>query len=353
METRQLGHSGLQVSRVGLGTMMFGEMVSKERAYAQLDEAFAAGVTLVDTAEMYPVPLRPETFGRTEEIVGRWLSRTGRRADIVLSTKIVGPPPDQVVGPTSSLRYIRDGETRLTAGNIIRAVEGSLKRLGTDYLDLIHPHWPDRRTNSLKLRDFPGDGEPSVPIEETLTALDQLVRDGKVRAIAVSNETAWGLHRYQCAEDELGTAAVCAVQNAYNLLCRTYEVGLAEFAHRSGVPLVAYSPLAMGVLTGKYLHGARPAGARLSEHPHPRYTSPAAYEATEAYCRIAANAGMSPAALALRFVLSQPFVASVLIAASSLRQLADNLTACAIGPLDPAVLAAIEAVHERIPNPGP
>jgi aryl-alcohol dehydrogenase-like predicted oxidoreductase len=333
--------------------MMLGEMIDAKDAERQLDRAVERGVNFIDTGEMYPVPLRPTTFGLTETIIGNWMRARRNRDRLILSTKCVGPPPRDVIGPTSTLAYIREGRTHLDRVNLRAAIEGSLQRLGTDYVDLYQPHWPDRVTNDLKKLGYVHDPvDDPVPIEETLDALGELVREGKVRVIGLSNETPWGLSRYLSAAESLDVPRVVSISNAYNLLCRTFEVGLAEFAHREAVGLLAYSPLGMGVLSGKYLGGARPEGARLSLYPHPRYTQPAAVRATQAYVSLAAEAGMDPAAMALAFVAGRPFTTSTLIGATSLEQLNTDIDACAIR-LPDDLLTAIEAIHGDNSNPGP
>jgi len=353
MQIGTLGRTSISVSRVGLGTMMLGEMIPPAEAKRQLSHAVERGINFIDTSEMYPAPLRPTTFGLTETLIGEWLSETGLRDRLVLSTKVVGPPPREVIGPTKTLAYIRDGKTRQDRANLRAGIEGSLRRLKTDYIDLFQPHWPDRSTNDFKKLGYVHDPKDRpVPIEETLDALDELVREGKVRAIGVSNETPWGLSRYLSASERQGKTRVATITNAYNLLCRTFEVGLAEFAHREDVGLLAYSPLAMGVLSGKYLDGNRPDGARLSLYPHPRYTSEAAQRATAAYAALAREHGVSLAAMALGFVAEQPFLVSSLIGASTIAQLDADIDA-SLTPLTADLRAGIAAIHAAISNPGP
>jgi len=353
MKFHRLGRTDMEVSQVCLGTMMLGEMIGARDAERQFDLAVESGVTFFDTAETYPVPMRPTTFGQTEEIIGAWLRKKGNRRDIILSTKIAGPPPRDVVPPNVPLAYVRDGHPRLDRANIRAAVEESLRRLGTDYIDLLQPHWPDRATNDLKKLGYVHDPDDDpVPIEETLEVFAELIAEGKVRAIGLSNETAWGVGRYLSASERLGLPRVASISNAYNLLCRTFEIGIAEFSHREDVGLLAYSPLAMGALSGKYLDGARPEGARLSIHPHPRYTRPAAVRATQAYVDVARAAGLDPAVMALAYVASRPFTTATIIGASSLDQLRTDISACSIDlPTD--VLNAIEAIHADNSNPGP
>ncbi|RME86198.1 MAG: aldo/keto reductase, partial [Zetaproteobacteria bacterium] len=260
----------------------------------------------------------------------------------------------KVCGPTHWCPHIRGGCARLDEANIRAAVEGSLKRLGVDCIDLYQTHWPDRSTNYFgKLGFEPDPNETMTPIEETIAALDRLVEEGKIRWYGVSNETPWGLMRHLCAAERFGWPKPVSIQNPYNLLNRTFEIGLAEVAVREQVPLLAYSPLAFGVLTGKYLGGRRPKGARLTLFPHyTRYTNPQAEAATRAYVEIAKNAGLLPAQMSIAYLLTKPFVASVIIGATNEAQLEENLAAAELA-LSDDVREAIEDVHRRIPNPAP
>ncbi|GAB2803537.1 NADP(H)-dependent aldo-keto reductase [Halomonas shantousis] len=343
MQTRPLGNSGIEVSRLCLGTMTFGEQNSEAEAHAQLDRAVEFGINFIDTAEMYPVPPKAETQGRTEAYVGSWLQRSGKRQDVVIATKVAGP----------GLEHIRGGP-RLTRQHIHQAIDTSLARLGTDYVDLYQLHWPDRNANFFgKLGYTPDEDEDAVPLEETLGALKELVDAGKVRAIGLSNETPWGvMHSLRLAETQ-GIPRVVSVQNPYNLLNRSFEVGLAEIAHREHVGLLAYSPLAFGALSGKYLNGARPPQGRLTLFERfKRYTSDVADEAIHAYVDIAHEHGLDPAQMALAFVNSRPFLTSNIIGATTMEQLESNLASEAL-VLDKTVIEAIEAVHRRLPNPCP
>ena len=272
MKYSQLGTTGVQVSRICLGTMTFGEQNTEAEAHAQLDAAFDAGINFIDTAEMYPVPPKAETYGDTERYIGSWLRRSGRRDRVILATKVMGPSED--------LRYVRDGSTRLDRRNIEAAIDASLERLGTDYIDLYQLHWPDRRSNFFGKLGYVHDPQDDpIPLEETLAALGRLVEAGKVRFIGVSNETPWGVMRYLQLAAERGLPRIVSIQNPYNLLNRSFEVGLAEIAHRESVGLLAYSPLGFGVLSGKYLDGQRPEGARLSRFQRfQRYTKEAAQD---------------------------------------------------------------------------
>ncbi|RDB44910.1 NADP(H)-dependent aldo-keto reductase [Halomonas sp. DQ26W] len=343
MQTRQLGNTGIEVSRLCLGTMTFGEQNSESEAHEQLDRAVAFGINFIDTAEMYPVPPKSETQGRTETYIGSWLKRRDSRDDVIIATKVSGP----------GLDYLRGG-SRLTHGQILRAIDASLSRLQTDYVDLYQLHWPDRRTNFFGKLGYEHDEEESaVALEETLGTLKELVDVGKVRAIGLSNETPWGVMQSLNLAERLDLPRVASVQNPYNLLNRTFELGLAEIAHREDIGLLAYSPLGFGVLSGKYLDGARPAKARLTLYERfQRYTSPQAEEATRGYVDIAREHGLDPAQMALAFVNSRSFLTSNIIGATTMDQLEVNL-ASESTKLDQAVLDAIEEVHRRLPNPCP
>ncbi|XKE45096.1 NADP(H)-dependent aldo-keto reductase [Halomonas organivorans] len=343
MQTRPLGQTGLEVSRLCLGTMTFGEQNTEAEAHEQLDRAVAFGINFIDAAEMYPVPPRPETQGLTEAYIGSWLKGRGSRDDVIIATKATGP----------GLEHIRGGP-RLTRDQLHRAVDDSLSRLQTDYIDLYQLHWPDRRANYFGRLGYTPDPEESLtPLEESLSALQELVEAGKIRAVGLSNETPWGVMRALHLADTLGLPRVASVQNPYSLLNRTFEVGLAEIAHREGVGLLAYSPLAFGKLSGKYLDGARPEGARLTRYDRfQRYDTPLADEAVRAYVDIAREHDLDPARMALAYVNSRPFLTSNIIGATTMEQLESNLDSESLR-LSDEVIEAIEAVHRRIPNPCP
>ncbi len=347
MQYRPLGRTGIEVSVIGLGTMTFGEQNSEAEGHAQLDWAVSHGVNLIDTAELYAIPPRPETYGRTEEIIGTWLQRRGRRDDIILATKVVGPGGDW-------LPHIRGGKARLDRTNIQAALDGSLRRLKTDYVDLYQLHWPDRKTNFFgRLGYTPVEDDRPVPIEETLEALEALVHSGKVRHVGLSNETPWGTMKFLQVAEARGWPRVASVQNPYSLLNRTFEVGLAEVAHREQTGLLAYSPLGFGVLSGKYLGGTRPPRARLSLFPHyDRYSNAEAEAATAAYVALARDHDLDPAQMALAYVNSRPFLTSTLIGATTMEQLKRNIATADLR-LSPAVLEGIETIHKRFPNPSP
>lgn len=350
MQFRTLGNTGLPVSQIALGTMTWGEQNSESEAFEQIDIALAHGVNLIDVAELYPVPPRPETQGETERILGRYLQQHGGRDRIVLATKATGPSFDPKRPAT-----IRGGRLHFDRASLVEALNGSLARLHTDYIDLYQLHWPDRSANYFGRRGYPWQADPdgSVALEETLDVLAGFVKEGKIRHYGLSNETPWGVARSLAASAALGIPRVASIQNPYSLLNRTYELALAEFSHREGIGLLAYSPLAFGVLSGKYRHGARPANARLTLFDRfTRYTGAQSLAAAESYAALAEAHGLSPAAMALAFVNQQPFVASNIIGATTREQLLENLSSVEIS-LSEELLNGIDAIHERCPNPAP
>jgi aryl-alcohol dehydrogenase-like predicted oxidoreductase len=347
MQQRPLGRTDVSVSEIGLGTMTYGQQTGEDDAFAQMDYAVAHGVNFFDTAELYSIPPRAETYGATERIIGKWLSERKCREKIVLATKVVG---------RTAMHWFRDGETaRLDRKNIFFAVEGSLKRLQTDYIDLYQLHWPDRPMDlfeglSNAYRDH--GGPDGVSFEETLSALDELVKQGKIRHFGVSNETPWGVGRFLRASEMGFGPRVASIQNAYHLLNRQFEIGLAEFAFREQVGLLAYSPLGQGFLTGKYLNGAKPEGARFTLFPRgQRYQKPGVDAAIEDYLALAREFGLHPVHLALAFVTSRPFVTANIIGATSLEQLKVALDAPPT--LDAEILRRIDAIHQLRGNPAP
>ena len=348
MDYRTLGRTNLRVSLIGLGTMTFGEQNSEAEGHAQIDRALDAGVNLIDTSEMYAVPPRAETYGATERIIGSWIRRSGRRDRIVLCTKVAGP------GHALGLDYVRGGKNRLDRQNIVEAIDASLQRLQTDYVDLYQVHWPARTTNFFGRLGYQHlEHEDVTPIDETLEVLPDLVRAGKVRHVGVSNETPWGLHRYLHLAHERGLPRVVSIQNPYSLLNRSFEVGLAEIAIQERVGLLAYSPLGFGVLSGKFLNGARPPAARVVRWSRfARYSGESGQQATAAYVAIAREHGLDPAQMALAFVNRQPFVTSTLIGATTMEQLDANLASIDVRLTD-EVIQAIDAVHRTYSNPCP
>ncbi len=347
MDYRPLGRSGIDVSAICLGTMTWGEQNTKEEGFAQMDFAIDRGVTFWDTAEMYAAPPREETYGRTEEIIGEWLASRGGRDRIVLASKVAGPSP--------RMAYIRGGQARLDRANIEAALEASLKRLGTDYLDLYQLHWPERSTNFFGKLGYQHEEEEEevTPIEETLAVLDDLVASGKVRTVGLSNETPWGVMRFLSLAEQGKGPRVVSVQNPYSLLNRSFEAGLAEVAMRESCGLLAYAPIAAGALTGKYMNDQRPDGARMTIFPNnKRYLTPNGIAATEAYVALAKEHGFDPAVLAGAFVYRQPFLTASIVGATSLAQLETQLVA-AETHLSEEILTEIERIHHQYTYPCP
>ena len=347
MEYRRLGTSDIDVSMVCLGTMTWGEQNSEAEGHAQLDRALELGINFIDTAEIYPVPPRGETYGRTEQIIGSWFaSRPGVRDKVVLASK--------VAGANNTLPHVRNG-ARLNRQQIMAAIDGSLQRLRTDRIDLYQTHTPDRGVAIFgRPAPLPDPARDGTPIEETLDILGELVRAGKVRQIGVSNETAYGVMRHLRHSEKAGAPRIQSIQNVYSLLNRRFEEALAEVALRADVKLLPYSPLAMGVLTGKYLDGQWPAGARITKFRdrYTRYVGERAVAATRRYVDLARRHGLDPAQMALAYVMSRPFVLSTILGCTSVAQL-ERDTAAATLKLSPDVLAAIEALHAESPNPAP
>jgi aryl-alcohol dehydrogenase-like predicted oxidoreductase len=345
MDYRRIGGSDLTVSAVCLGTMTYGQQNTEAQAHAQLDYALDRGVNFIDTAEMYPVPPRAETCTRTEVIVGSWLRRR-RRDEVVLATK--------VAGPRRSMDWIRGGPGCLDRANIRSALEGSLRRLQTDYVDLYQLHWPERNTPMFgEYRFDPARERDAVPIRLQLEALAELVREGRVRYVGLSNETPWGVMEFLRLAREHDLPRVVSVQNAYSLLNRVYECGLAEVGFHESVGLLAYSPLAFGHLSGKYIADPE-ANGRITLFPRfgQRYEKPGVAPAVAAYAEVAKRHGLSLAQLALAFTYRQWFVTSTIIGATTLEQLAEDIGAWDIG-LPGEALADIEAVHLRHSSPAP
>ena len=346
MQYRRLGRTDIQVSVICLGTMTFGEQNSEAEAHDQLSFAAERGINFIDTAELYAVPVKPATQGLTETYIGSWLKRRQDRDKLVIATK--------VAGPGAWVKHLRGGP-RLNAEHINQAIEASLKRLQTDYVDLYQVHWPGRNTNFFgRLGYTPAPDPDDISIEETLSALSGLVAAGKVRTIGISNETPWGAMRYLAAAQSLGLERVVSIQNPYNLLNRSFETGLAEIAHREQVGLLAYSPLGFGVLSGKYLDDSWPQGARLTRWRQyfPRYISDQAVTVTRRYVRLAREHDISPAHMALAFVNSRPFLTANIIGATTLEQLEENINSIQV-ELSDALLESIEAIHNEAPNPCP
>ncbi|MGO2622850.1 MAG: aldo/keto reductase [Psychrobacter sp.] len=346
MQYQTLPQLDEQVSKICLGTMTWGQQNSESDAHAQMDMALSEGVNFWDTAEMYPSPPDKDKQGDTERFMGTWFHKTKQRDKVILASKM------------SPMDFLREGQTRYTAEQISSAIDGNLERLQTDYIDIYQLHWPERQANFFSQRGY-NEAMAAQPLEdltpflETIQALNDEIKKGRIRAYGLSNDTAWGLMRYLWEADKNGLIAPITVQNPYSLLNRLYEVAMAEIAHRENVGLLAYSPLGFGVLSGKYLDGQRPAGARLTKYERfARYTNEQAKSATAQYAKIAADAGLDMAQMALAFVNSRSFVTSNIIGASSTDQLQSNIDSINL-TLSSDVLAAIEAVHTQQPNPSP
>lgn len=347
MHYHRIPHSSLEVSTLGLGTMTFGEQNSEADAHQQLDYAISQGVNLIDVAEMYPVPPRPETQGLTESYVGSWLKARGNREKRIIASKVTGPTRNNDVG-------IRPNQI-LDRKNIREALDASLRRLQTDYLDLYQVHWPQRQTNMFGKLGYTWSDTTSLPVTllETLEALTECQRAGKIRYIGVSNETPWGVMRYLQLAEKHDLPRIVTIQNPYSLLNRSFEVGLAEISQHEGVALLAYSCLAFGVLSGKYLHGAKPAGARNTRFSRfTRYSGEQSQKAVAAYVEIAKRHNLDPAQMALAFVHRQPFVASTLLGATTLAQLKTNIESLHL-TLSQEVIEEIDAVHRVYTYPAP
>lgn len=343
MKYRQLGSSDLLVSEICLGTMTFGEQNNADDARKQLDYAVEQGVNFIDTAEMYPVPPRAATQGLTEKYVGHWL-KDRVRDKLVLATKIAGP--------ARGYDWMRSGP-RIVRQQIEEAVDDSLKRLQTDYIDLYQIHWPDRNVPMFGQTAFdPGAERDATPIAEQLAVLGDMIKAGKIRHIGLSNETPWGVSQFLRTSEQGGLPRVVSIQNAYSLINRTYEFGLAEIGYRERVGLLAYSPLGFGTLTGKYLTASGSGRITLFPGFGQRYGKPNVNEAVQAYSELARKAGMTPATLALAFVRSKWFVSSTIIGATTMEQLRENIESVET-ELGEEILREIEAIHTRYPNPAP
>ncbi len=346
MDYRELGRSGIRVSALCLGSMTWGQQNTEAEGHAQMDYALEHGINFIDTAEMYSSPPLAETAGRTEEIIGTWFKARGKRDDIVLASKVTG---------RTDMNWIRasGAPVRLTRDQIVEAIDGSLRRLQTDYVDLYQLHWPDRpmelfggRENTPRNGDF-------VSFDETLRALEDLVKSGKVRTVGLSNETPWGVMKFLNQSEAHGLPRMQSIQNAYNLLNRTFEDGLAEIAFRESVGLLAYSPLAQGCLTGKYQGGALPEGARKTLFDRmQRYDNPSANSAIAAYVDLALAHGLDPAQLALQFVTSRPFVTSNIIGATTIAQLETDIASINLDMTE-ELENEIEEIHKSHTNPCP
>jgi aryl-alcohol dehydrogenase-like predicted oxidoreductase len=342
MKYRKLANTNLDVSVICLGTMTYGEQNTESEAHEQLDYSIANGINLIDTAEMYAIPPKEETQGLTEKIIGTWLAKRKDREKIYVATKVAGP----------GMEYLRGG-SRLDKKQIFQAVDDSLKRLQTDYIDLYQVHWPERKSNYFGRLGYEYSDEMGVPIEETLEAMTDLVKSGRVRYIGVSNETPWGTSRYLNIAKEKSMQRIVTIQNPYSLLNRIYEVGLAEISQHENVGLLAYSPLGFGQLTGKYINKTEK-NSRLGLFGDwfTRYSNEECLRAVEKYLNIADKYNLSLTHLALAFVNTRPFVTSNIIGATTMEQLKENIDYVNI-EITENMLEDINQVHSSQPNPAP
>ncbi|MFH6603319.1 NADP(H)-dependent aldo-keto reductase [Maribacter algicola] len=346
MEYTNLPRTDIEVSKICLGTMTWGKQNTEAEGHEQMDYALDQGVNFFDTAELYPIPAHPDRHSLTEKIIGNWFKKTGNRDKVVLASKIVGK--------SSFAKFIR--ATGINRESIVDAVDASLERLQTDYIDLYQLHWPDRNTNFFGKRGYEHDISDHWQdnIHQILETLRDLVQEGKIRHVGLSNETPWGVMRYlEESKVHASLPRMITIQNPYSLLNRLFEVGNAEVSHREKIGLLAYSPLGFGTLTGKYLGGMQPATSRITLFPqYDRYSSKTAIRATEKYHKLAQDNDISMAQMALAFVNSRPFVTSNIIGATSMRQLKENIASIDV-KLSDEVLQGIEAIHNEIPNPAP
>ncbi|MEO8239492.1 MAG: aldo/keto reductase [Flavobacterium sp.] len=345
MRYTTLPNTNIKVSKICLGTMTFGEQNSEAEGHEQMDYALEKGVNFFDTAEMYSVPAHEETYGSTEKIIGTWFKKTGNRDKVVLASKIAGPNPN--------FTYMRE-KGDFSPASIKYALENSLKRLQTDYIDLYQLHWPERKTNCFGQRGFKVQNEIwEDNFREVLETFDGLIKEGKIKHIGVSNENPWGMMRFLEESKYQNLPRIKTIQNPYSLLNRLFEVGSAEVSIHENVGLLAYSPLAFGVLSGKFLTGEPLPNARINLFPqYKRYNSEESTQATRLYQEIAHKNGLTLTELALGFVLQQPFLTSAIIGATTMEQLKENIATIDI-VLSNEILAEIDAVQTIIPDPAP
>jgi aryl-alcohol dehydrogenase-like predicted oxidoreductase len=345
MKYTALPNTDIKISKICLGTMTFGQQNSEAEGHAQMDYAFEKGINFFDTAEMYSVPARQETYGSTEKIIGTWFKKTGKREEIVLASKIAGPSPN--------FGYMRE-KLDFSPQSIATALDQSLQRLQTDYIDLYQLHWPERKSNMFGLRGFKVQEDAwQDNIHAVLETLESFIKQGKIKQIGISNETPWGIMRYLEEHKHHNLPRIKTIQNPYSLLNRQFEVASAEMCIRENLGLLAYSPLAFGILSGKYLSGKMLPNYRLALFPqYSRYNSANSLEATAKYEKIAQNHGLSLTQMALAFVNQQQFVTSSIIGASTLVQLKENIDSINVD-LSDEILNEIDAVHAIIPDPAP
>ena len=345
MNYKKLGNTDINVSTICLGTMTWGEQNTQEEGFEQMDYALENGVNFWDTAELYAIPPKKNTYGKTEEVIGNWFKKTKKRNEIILATKVSGP----------GLSWIRGGGNQYDEKNLNKAVEGSLKRLKTDYIDLYQLHWPERKSNFFGRLGYQHKDEGDWnKFEDILNSLDKIIKSGKVRYIGLSNETAWGLSKFLEISKTKKLPRIMSVQNAYSLLCRTYEVGLAEISIREKSGLLAYSPLAGGFLSGKYRNNNLPENSRqkLFSDYYTRYSKPDTSPVIEKYYNIAEKFGLNFAQMSIKFCEIQKFLTSVIIGATTMEQLKINIESVSVN-LTEEIIKNINDVQLKYPNPCP
>ena len=345
MKYTTLPNTDTKVSKICLGTMTFGQQNTESEGHSQLDFAFEKGINFIDTAEMYSVPARQETYGSTEKIIGTWFKKSGKRDEVILATKIAGPNP--------LFTYMRD-KNDFSPASIQFALDQSLKRLQTDYIDLYQMHWPERKTNTFGQRGFKIIEEGwEDNFHQVLETLQGFIQQGKIKNIGVSNETPWGLMRFLEESKKHNLPRISTIQNPYSLVNRSFEVGLSEICYRENVGLLAYSPMAFGVLSGKFLTGESHPNARINLFPQfARYNSENTREASRLYNEIAKDFGLTLTELALAFIEKQPFVTSTIIGATNLEQLEQNINTINVS-LSEEIMLEVENVQNNFPNPAP
>jgi aryl-alcohol dehydrogenase-like predicted oxidoreductase len=345
MNYKKLGNSDIDVSTICLGTMTWGEQNTQSEGFEQMDYALDQGVNFWDTAEIYSIPPKEETFGDTEVIIGNWFEKTKKRNDVILASKVCGPMRE----------YVRGGGNQFGKKNITEALEGSLRRLKTDYIDLYQLHWPERKTNFFgKLGYEHDDSNEWTKFEDILESLQQFIEAGKIRHIGLSNETAWGLSKFLKISKDMELPRMLSVQNPYNLLNRTYEIGLAEMSIRDQAGLLAYSPLACGYLSGKYRDNQVPKNSRIARDGNfwTRYQKPNLNVAVDAYYEISKKYNIDMSQMSLKFIEIQPFVTSVIIGATTMEQLKNNIESVNVN-LSDKIIKEINEVQTIYPNPCP
>ncbi len=346
MKFKKLGNTNLDVSLICLGTMTWGEQNTQEEGFEQMDYAIEKGINFFDTAELYAIPPKEKTYGKTEEIIGNWFRLRKNRDKVILASKIAGP----------GLKWIRGGGSQYSPKSIEEALHNSLKRLKTDYIDLYQLHWPERNTNYFGDLDYEHDKEEKNwnSFENILKTLKKFIDQGKIRYIGISNETPWGFAKFLEIAKEQKLPRIVSVQNPYNLVNRAYEIGMSEISMREKAGLLAYSPLAAGYLTGKYRNKQMPKNSRMDlfYDNYPRYHNERTYEAVDEYFNIAEKKKISLTQLSQAFVNSRDFVTSNIIGATTMEQLKENIDSISIS-LDQETMDEINLIHQKIPNPAP